>query len=64
MWPITAEEYDKLNEWRNGEDRRSELNDLLSVEYHKKRHDCGQFLKKELWVGEERRPEKSAWAMQ
>jgi len=28
----------------------SESNDLLSVEYHKNCHDCGKFLKKELWV--------------
>lgn len=26
------------------------LSDLLSVEYHKNCHDCGQFLKKALWV--------------
>jgi hypothetical protein len=36
MWPATAEEYDRINEWRKGDDRRSELNALLSphVEHH------------------------------
>lgn len=34
------------------------LTGLLSVEYHKKCHDCGQFLKKELWVRKDH-PRKS-----
>ena len=36
MYPATVEEYDKMNEWRNGDDRRSELNALLSP--HVKSH--------------------------
>ena len=31
MHPVTAEEYDRINERRSDEDHRSELNDLLSV---------------------------------
>jgi hypothetical protein len=34
MWPATAEEYDKLNKWRTGEDRRSVFNTLLSQQIY------------------------------
>ena len=39
MYPVTAEEYDRINEWRSDEDHRSELNDLLS--HHVKSHVVG-----------------------
>jgi len=55
MWPVTAEEYDKINEWRSGEDRRSELNVLLSP--HVKSHVSGGCVDKSNSLGIRRMPD-------